>query len=255
MTPRLVPLPGVDVACWDSGGAGEAVVLMHAAWGSGEHWAPQLRSLAGAGYRVIAWSRRGHHGSGTGSSNDPGTMGGDLEALADALDLGAFHLVGTALGAFGAIDFALGQQDRLLSLTLVASLCGLTDADFVAETRRLVPPSFEQLPIELRELSAAYRLASPAGTRLWRRLTARAVTERVHQPPEHVITRSALCGLRLPTLFLTGDADPYMPPARMRTLANCVPGSTYATIRAAGHSPAWENQAAFDANLTGFLAG
>ena len=106
-------------------------------------------------------------------------MADDLDALTDALDVERFHLVGTAYGAFGALDHALTRPDRVLSLTLAASLCGVTDPDFVAESRRLVPPELEELPIVLRELSSAYRYASSAGTRRCLELTRDAVHSRV----------------------------------------------------------------------------
>lgn len=251
---RVVRAGEVDLGCWDSGADGEPVLLMHAAWGSAELWAPQLSSLQNAGYRPIAWSRRGHSGSGTGPADDCGSAAGDLEALADALGLGRFHLVGAALGGFGAVDYALGHAERLISLTLVGSLCGITDADFVQETERLVPSSWETLPIEVRELSAAYRFENPAGTARWLEMTERAVVQRVRQPADHVVTRDLLRRLDVPSLFLTGEADPYMPPPRMAALAGTVPNAVCAVVPGAGHSAPWENSTAFDALLFAFLA-
>lgn len=251
----VVALPEVDVGCWDTGGDGPPVVLMHAAWGSAELWAPQLTSLAGAGFRAIAWSRRGHRGSGVGPVERPGTMVDDLHALAEALQLDRFHLVGTALGGFGSMSFALARPERLLSLTIAASLCGITDPDFVAETSRLVPPALDQLPVELRELSAAYRYRSPDGVREWTRLTDRAVHDRVHQPSGAEVTRAGLEELRTPALLIAGDADIYMPPKRMAEVARSIPRARFVTVTGAGHSPAWENAAQFDRHVLAFLAG
>ena len=52
-------LPGVRVAYVDTGGAGEAVVLVHALAGTSRHWEYQIDAFADAGYRVVAYDRRG----------------------------------------------------------------------------------------------------------------------------------------------------------------------------------------------------
>lgn len=252
LRPVSLPRAQVELACWDTGGAGTPIVLLHAAWGSAEFWAPQLHSLSAAGHRVIAWSRRGHLGSSVGPA-DPGSVPTDLDELADVLGLGTFHLVGTAYGGFGALDYALLHPARLHTLTIAASIAGITDPDWVADTARLVPPVWEELPVELRELSAAYRYADPAGTRRWTELIARAVHTRVHQRPTATVTRAALRSLAVPTLLLTGDADPYLPPPRMAELAALVPGARTAVIERSGHSPAWENPAQFDAAVLALI--
>ncbi|MBZ5739528.1 alpha/beta fold hydrolase [Nocardioides mangrovi] len=243
-----VTLPTHQVAVWEAG-SGPPVVLVHAAWGSGELWEPQMQSVAAAGLRVVAWSRRGHRGSDPGPADDAGTMTGDLVAVLDALGLAQVHLVGTAIGGFAAAAAAIQHPERLLSVTLAASLCGVNDPDFVAETARLVPSELEALPPELRELSAAYRYAHPAGAARWSMLTGRAVERRVLQPPGVEVTRARLAAVRVPALFVAGEADHYMPPARMAALADGVPDARLVVVPAAGHSPAWENPAAFDRAL------
>jgi hypothetical protein len=77
------------------------------------------------------------------------------------------------------VDYALSHPARLLSLTAAASLCGVTDEDFVAETRRLVPPVWEARPIELRKLSASYRFRDPNGSIRWISMTEKAVVRRI----------------------------------------------------------------------------
>jgi pimeloyl-ACP methyl ester carboxylesterase len=48
---------------WDTGGSGEPIVLLHPASGSGLIWGYQQPVFAKAGYRVIAYSRRGYYKS------------------------------------------------------------------------------------------------------------------------------------------------------------------------------------------------
>src|SRR3954465_5340275 len=48
---------------WDTGGDGQPIVLMHPNSGSAMIWGYQQPAFAGAGYRVIAYSRRGYTNS------------------------------------------------------------------------------------------------------------------------------------------------------------------------------------------------
>src|SRR6266567_2890782 len=59
----IAVLPGTRLAYWDTAGNGEAVVLLHPATGSARIWSYQQPVFVKAGYRVIAYSRRGYGGS------------------------------------------------------------------------------------------------------------------------------------------------------------------------------------------------
>ena len=52
-------LPGVRLAYRDSGGTGIPIVLLHANTGTSASWQPQFESFVAAGYRTIAFDRRG----------------------------------------------------------------------------------------------------------------------------------------------------------------------------------------------------
>src|SRR5262245_32653515 len=88
-------LPGVRLWYTDSGGAGAAVVFVHAATGSSRVWEYQLPVFTKNGYRVITYDRRGFGRSTVESSGpQPGTGAGDLLALVNHLGLDRVHLVG-----------------------------------------------------------------------------------------------------------------------------------------------------------------
>src|SRR4051812_19443924 len=57
----MAQLPGARLGYWDTGGDGAPIVLLHPATGSALIWEYQQPVFAKAGYRVIAYSRRGHH--------------------------------------------------------------------------------------------------------------------------------------------------------------------------------------------------
>src|SRR5262252_6524280 len=73
-------LPGVRIWYKDTVGSGVPVVLMHAATGSSRVWEHQIPALVAAGYRVIAYDRRGWGRSVIDSTGpQPGTAADDLQ--------------------------------------------------------------------------------------------------------------------------------------------------------------------------------
>jgi len=104
-------LSGVKLWFTDTGGSGIPFVLLHANTGNSEIWENQIGAFARAGYRVIAFDRRGWGKSlaDPASGPQPGTIAGDLDALGDHLKLDKFHLLGVAGGGFAALDYAPTQ--------------------------------------------------------------------------------------------------------------------------------------------------
>src|SRR5271165_2558898 len=52
-------LPGARIFYIDTGGSGVPVVFLHAATGSSRVWEYQIPAFTAAGYRVVAFDRRG----------------------------------------------------------------------------------------------------------------------------------------------------------------------------------------------------
>ena len=128
---ELASVPGVRLWFTDTGGTGESIVLMHAITGTSESWSPQIEAFSRAGYRVIAFDRRGWGRSETDAATgpQPGSASDDLHALADHLSLGRFHLVGVAGGGFVALDYAAAHPERLASLVVGASTGSVSDKE------------------------------------------------------------------------------------------------------------------------------
>jgi pimeloyl-ACP methyl ester carboxylesterase len=249
-------LPGVRLFYSDTGGIGVPIVLMHAATGSVRAWEHQTPVFATAGYRVIAFDRRGWGRTESEAQSSPGTAADDLLALMDSLHIDRFHLVGTAAGGFVAIDAALSFPKRLRSIVIANSIGGVRDDDFVALGRRLRPAEFLAMPPEVREVSPSYRAANAEGTRRWVELehmsrpTGPAAPA---QPLKNAITFSMLETLAVPTLLLTGDADMYAPPPVLKMFAARIKHAESVIVPEAGHSTYWEQPDVFNRAVLNFI--
>lgn len=108
----------------DSGGDGRPVVLIHGWPLSAASWKDQVGPLSEAGYRVIAYDRRGF-----GQSEKPAggfdydTLAGDLAGLLEAHDLRDATLVGFSMGGGEVARYiARHGEDRLHSVVFAAAV-------------------------------------------------------------------------------------------------------------------------------------
>jgi pimeloyl-ACP methyl ester carboxylesterase len=251
-------LPGVRLWFTDTGGSGDPIVLLHANTGTTEAWEPQVAAFSKAGYRVIAFDRRGWGRSEADAATgvQPGHVSEDLHALADFLSLTRFHVVGVAGGGFVALDYAAWHPDRLASLVVGASTGSVSDPDIQEFIARIDIPGIRSLPAHYREVSASYRGANPEGTKRWLEIEHHA---RQPNAPAQTLrspnTFAKLRGITTRTLVIAGDADLLAPPALMRLWARHVKDARWATVPDAGHSIAWEQPALFNDIVLKFLKG
>jgi pimeloyl-ACP methyl ester carboxylesterase len=103
---------------------GEGVLLLHGFPQTSQSWTDQLEALGAAGYRAVAFDQRGY--SPRARPTDVEAYGtaeltGDVLAVADAVGMDRFHLVGHDWG--GAIAWQVGGRhaDRLHTLTVVST--------------------------------------------------------------------------------------------------------------------------------------
>jgi pimeloyl-ACP methyl ester carboxylesterase len=250
-------LPGVRVWYTDSGGNGVPVVFMHAATGSSRVWEHQAPAFAAAGYRFIAYDRRGWGRSVIDTTvQQPGTAADDLLALMDQLRIDRFHLVGTAAGAFASLDVAVSFPQKLRSLVIANSIGGVQDESFLALGRRLRPPQFDALPPDVREVGPSYRAANPEGTRRWLELeqvSRPAGPAAPAQPMRNRLSLALLETIKVPTLLIAGGADLYAPPPVMRLFADRIKDSDLVIVPDAGHSAYWEQPEVFNRLVLDFI--
>ncbi len=248
-----VNVDGVNLWYWDTGGSGEPVVLLHPYTGSAAIWGYQQPVLVAAGFRVIAYSRRGFLGSDAGPEEALGTYVDDLHALVTHLHLDKFHLVGSAAGGFIVPDYAASYPERLLSMTIATSTGGSIDPDYQAMFLTIRTPEIVALPHWLKELGPSYRAAYPEGVARWRELQEQSTHALVRPPAKNQLHWSVYEAMQIPTLLIGADADLYMPPPMLRELASHLPDAEVVLIQESGHSAYWEQYEAFNAHLIDFL--
>jgi pimeloyl-ACP methyl ester carboxylesterase len=251
----LAALADTHLWYWDTGGDGTPVVLLHPASGSGLIWGYQQPVLAKAGYRVIAYSRRGYYGSDPVPKDKPGIASADLHELIEFLGVKKFHLVASAAGGSVASDYALSHPERLLSLVIADNSAGVRDGDIAKAAAGIRTPGFDEMPVEFRELGPSYRAANPEGMRQWVELARKATTGgEFRQRSANQITTAMIEGVKVPTLLIAGDADLETPPSILRMVARHIPGSEVAIVAEAGHSVYWEQPEIFNRTVMGFIA-
>lgn len=116
--------PRVRLHVEDTGGDGRPVVLIHGWPLSAEAWKPQMPALRDAGYRVIAYDRRGFGRSEKPASGfDYDTLADDLAALLEQRDLRDAVLVGFSMGGGEVARYiARHGEERLRSVVFAAAV-------------------------------------------------------------------------------------------------------------------------------------
>ena len=248
-------LPGVRLWFTDSG-PGVPIVLLHPNTGNVAIWAGQTPAFTQAGYRVIAYDRRGWGKSiaDPESGPQPGSIAGDLDALAEHLKIDRFHLLGIAGGGFAALDYAAWRPQRLRSLIIGASTGKIIDQDIAEFIERIAIPDIRKHDAHYREVGPSYRGADPEGTRRWLEIERHSRQPGAPEQPLRVPNSFAkIQTISAPALVIAADADLLAPPALMRLWAGHLNNHEWAVIHDAGHAMAWEQPGAFNDKVLDFI--
>ena len=121
---NTAPTDAVRLHIDDSGGSGRPVVLIHGWPLSAQAWEPQVSVLQAAGYRVVAYDRRGFGRSDkpeSGYSYD--VLADDLQRVMDHCGLQDVTLVGFSMGGGEAARYvARHGESRLRSVVFAAAV-------------------------------------------------------------------------------------------------------------------------------------
>ncbi len=252
-------------------GSGPGLVLVHGFGGAKEDFALHVRALATT-HRVVTFDHRGH-----GASDGPADLGvysldrlaADTVAVADAVGLDTFRLLGHSMGGMVARRVVLAQPDRVEALVLMNTSPGPVpgiSVELVEHGARLaLEEGMDALKRAQDELdpfgSPAYRrlLVEQPGykdfqDRKWATLSPymwAALAMGLATQPDQV---DALRHVDTATLVMVGEQDEsFLEPSRQAAAA--LPDGQLVVIANAGHSPQFEAPTEWRETLLAFLDG
>jgi 3-oxoadipate enol-lactonase len=240
-------------------GDGPTVLMLHGVAGTHLSFAPQVESLALAGYRAVAWDMPGY---GRSAPIEPYTFKGLAErciALIDALRAQAPTLIGHGIGGMVAQEVVARRPDLVGRLVLCGTSAWSHDYDAAGEGA----DGTALLGMDMEEIAA--RLlpglvgpgSLPEGVRLARHCMGQvhpATWRRALEAQSTFDRRANLGEIHVPTLLLAGEHDRQASPAVMRAMSRAIAGSTFLEMRGIGHLPNLEAPDDFDAAVLAFLS-
>jgi pimeloyl-ACP methyl ester carboxylesterase len=220
-------------------GTGTPIVFIHGNWGTCAWWEPTLARLP-AGWRGIAYDMRGRgQTEGPDSDYTMESMAGDLRALADALGLDRFHLVGHSLGSAVAMQVMLESPERVLSLTALAP--AWVDGMPAAYN---VPAGQQMIKDDAALFAQALKALAPTAPddAFWQRLVAEGHKQRIEAALRNLPALVAwqpgdrLRATGVPALVISGPLDPLTGGANAARAAEAL-GARHVVMPGLGHSP------------------
>jgi 3-oxoadipate enol-lactonase len=227
-------------------------------------WALQV-SAFGERHRAVFFDNRD---VGQSSMAEPGygieDMAADTLALADALDLESFHLMGMSMGGAIAQRVALTAPERVRSLSLAVTFArGGRWSAALARTwsARAMRSSREERVDELLLLTMSEEFFENEGAHDYMRTMllsnpnpqpAEAFVRQLEAASAHN-ARDELGALSMPVHVIGADHDILVPVWKSRDLAEAIPGAKLTVIPAAPHCANIERAAEFNAAVLDFV--
>lgn len=256
-------------------GDGPTVVLIHGYPLDGSSWEKQTSALVEAGYRVVAYDRRGFgQSTQTADGYNYDTFAADLDALLTGLNLASVTLVGFSMGT-GEIARYLSVygSGRVSAAVFIGSLepfllktagnpGGAVDnkfiEDFTASVRRDRYAHFTQFFADFFNTSEnlGNRLSDEALRHHWN-VACRSGAEASAKAPSSWIEdfREDIASVKVPTAIIHGTADNILPiDNTARRFKELLPHAEYVEIVGAPHGLLWTHFEDVNEALLRFLS-
>ncbi|MCP9483292.1 alpha/beta hydrolase [Shimia sp. CNT1-13L.2] len=258
---------------YEDTGAGTPILFVHEFGGDYRSWHLQVPVLAQK-FRCITFSARGFHPSAI--PEDRARYGqtfstGDVLALMDHLGVERAHVVGTSMGSFTSLDFALTYPDRVLGVTLVGNSSGPRDEaervhyreTWIGHEVALRETRGGQGAVEVLEDDPAYQSFQKNQPEHWaiyaNNLRGQSASGAVHVlSTVHWSRRSLfedterLKAFDRPVLLVTGDEDYYLVGETNAFLQDILPHATWHRFPGTGHLVNIERAEVFNQLLSDF---
>ena len=285
----VASLNGVDLY-YEMHGKGRPLFFAHGASGSHMSWWQQVPFFAEK-YTCIPYDQRGFGRSVPTADydmRDGNVLCADLRNLVDHLGLGDTEVIvlGVSLGSLAALSYAHERPDATAAVILSGGFGSLKSTAFdegwsrrtamfagVMQTIRGSTSDgrggFAQSPDERGRFLGLYSDTGPMGPAMIERDAALAflyveMAAAASGPPlselgatfgtSRQLTRDDAATLDVPIMFVGGDLDHVFPPDELRYACELFPRGTHVNLAGLGHSSYFEDPAAFNAAVSGFLA-
>jgi 3-oxoadipate enol-lactonase len=228
-------------------------------------WTLQVPAFS-AGHRTVIFDNRDvGQSSAAEGPYEIADMANDTLALADALELDSFHLLGVSMGGAIAQEVALAAPQRVRTLTLAVTFAaGGAWARKLSEVwaERVRKLSREERVDELMLLNFSERFFEDEGAVSWMRgmmlanphpQAAEAFIRQLDASGRHD-ARERLRSLDLPTHVIGCEFDLLVPVWKSRELAELIPGARLTVLPAAPHGSNVERAEEFNKAVLDFIA-
>ncbi|WP_233887057.1 alpha/beta fold hydrolase [Paraburkholderia flagellata] len=221
-------------------GNGPAVILLHSLGTSSALWDDILPALT-AKYRVVAIDARGHGDSTKRSPWNADAVANDVVAVAEAIGLDAFGLVGISMGGLTAVRVAAKLGQRVAVMVLSSAYTGVS-GPAVEKRLAAIDGMLKKLPMHLFarmyvEQTLHRDTAYPKRERLTQQIAAMSSKE--YLEISHAIATDDVSGflreIDVPTLVLNAELDRSVPRAVSAKLTQGIRGAAERTLSAAAH--------------------
>ena len=259
---------------YEDHGSGQPVVLIHGYPLSSASWEKQVPALLSAGYRVVAYDRRGF-----GKSSQP-TMGynydtfaEDLHKVVQHLKLRNFVLVGFSMGG-GEVARYIGKygSKEVSKAVIIGGIPpyllktddnpeGVPSAVFEGIQKAVAADRYAFFTKFFRnfyntDVLMGKRVSEQAIQASWNVACISSATASLACVPTwHEDFRKDLAKIDVPTLVIHGDADRIVPlSASGARTANLVKGAQLMVIKDGPHNVAWTHAEEVNTSMLEFLA-
>ncbi len=244
-------------------GGGPTVLMLHGTAGGHLAFAPQVETLANAGYRAVAWDMPGY---GHSAPIEPYTFKGLARScihLIEMLRCEDVALLGHGMGGMVAQEVAARRPDLVRRLVLCGTLAAFEGGEeagraYIAQRTRLLDAGrsmAEIADVVVPQLVGPGSL--PEGVRLAVHCMGQVPPSTYRRALECEVSfdrRDSLARIHVPTLLVAGEHDRLAPPAAMKAMADSIPHGRLHAMRGVGHLQNLEAPEDFDGLLLDFLA-
>ena len=231
-----VKVNGIEIY-YEVHGEGDPLVLIMGLRRNTEWWYRQISALSKY-FTTIAFDNRG-----AGRSDKPKMdysirlFGDDTAGLMESLGIKSAHVLGVSMGGYIAQELAIDYPGKVRSLVLGCTSCGGARAVLMSQERiekftankGLTPEEILRKDMDIY-FSDRFVQKNPDKIEEFVEISLR-----YYQPPDAFFRQFAAClnhdtvdrvgGISVPTLIMTGDDDPLVPPENSRLLKELIPSA------------------------------